>query len=64
MKNKKGINGYAININGYAINCVNKRYEITAAGDNYVLQIEPTEDLACLWTYAELYRVMKEDYKQ
>ena len=51
-------------INGYVIKCVNDRYEITAAGDDYVLQIEPTKELASLWTYAELYRVMKEDYKQ
>ena len=51
-------------LNGYVINCVNNRYEITAAGDRYVLQIEPTEELARLWTYAELYRVMKEDYER
>ena len=51
-------------LNGYVIRCVNNRYEITAAGDDYVLQIEPTKELACLWTYAEIYRVMKEDYKQ
>ena len=48
-------------LNGYVINCVNNRYEIKAAGDDYVLQIEPTKELARLWTYAELYRVMKED---
>ena len=51
-------------LNGYVINYVNNRYEITAADDDYVLQIEPTKELACLWTYAELYRVMKEDERR
>ena len=47
--------------NGYSIEEKNGLYEIRACGD--LVQKEPTEELAILWTYSELYRVLKEDYR-
>ena len=47
-------------INGYLIEERNREYEISC-GDGYVLQKELTKELAALWTYSELYRVLKED---
>lgn len=50
-------------VNGYEIRQNPKgNYEVVSGGNNYVVQVEPTKGLAVLWTYAELYRVMKEEY--
>lgn len=51
-----------IHINGYTIQKGDRAYEIMDCS-GYVLYAEPTEQLAVLRTYAELYRAMSEDYE-
>ena len=48
-----------ININGYTIREIDGEYVIFVAGENTVVGVEETEELARLWTYAEIYKAMK-----